>query len=223
MNAVCDTSFAHAVRRAAKGIRLYSRADDLVEAGPLCAILCSDGELDQHGLELMALAVTGKLHSSKAQRKGETEFARAVRRANAVWRAGKAEHPSVAGASLAHMLRSGQAPFGLGERQELAELFSPKKPNAHNARKGRPPIGAGHWRVKTIARTVRRLKCKYGNTQNSHSNAVDAVVKNPKTGRLIRHVNPSTGERFTVSKRTVEKYWQITEKRKMAIEKYRNN
>lgn len=193
----CDTSFAHAVRSAAKGIRLKAHVDDIVEAGPLREILCSDQKLDQHGLELVALAVTGKLRNARTQPKGETEFAQAVRRASAVWRAGKTNSPSVAGASLADMLRSGQPPIGAGEREELAELFAPHLPDDNCLRKGRPPKGSGQAQVVAVVEVLR------GKLEDglAHKNAVT-----------------DTAKAFGVSKRTVEKYEALTKERKVAIE-----
>jgi hypothetical protein len=197
VNALCDTNFAYAVRRAAIGIRLKAGADDIVEAGPLCAFLCSDRELDQHGLDLMALAVTGKLRKAKTPQRGETEFAEAVRRASAVWRAGKANSPSVTGDALAYMLRSGQPPLGAGERQELAELFSPQLPDIHNVRKGRPPKGSGHSDVVAV---VKMLRCELEKGDVFRKNAI-----------------LDTAKEFRISSRTVEHYEAITKKREAAI------
>lgn len=198
MNVSCDTSFAHAVRRAATGIRLKAGADSRVEAGPLSAILCSDEELDQHGLELMALAVTGRLRKVKWPPAGETLFAHAVRQASAVWRVGKADHPSVTGLTLAEMLQLGRPSLGAGERIELAGLFSPPLPDAHNVRSGRPPKQVGHAEVKAVVEVLR------GEIEDGtvHKNAVT-----------------DTATRFGISKRTVEKYEAMTKKREAAIEK----
>jgi hypothetical protein len=197
MTATCDTGFAHAVRLASTGIRPKARVDVTVEAGPLRTILCSDQMLYQNDLELLALAVTAKLRKIK-QPSGETMFAHAVRRASAAWRTGKNDSPIIAGAMLADMLRSGRPALGSGEREELAELFSPLAPTAFNSFNGRPPKGAGQAKVVAVIKMLRHELTKEGSIRKN------AII--------------DTAKEFKISIRTVEQYDAMVEEREIAIE-----
>lgn len=196
MTNTCDTSFAHAVRLAATGIRSKAGVDVIAEAGPLREILCGEQTLDPQGLELLALAVTGKLRKIK-QPSGEAKFAHAVRRASAAWRTGKYASPTIAGAMLADMLRSGEPALGLGERKELAELFAPQTPSSlQDTRMGRPPKGAGHAEVVAVVQMVQR---------------------EVKQGAAQKYAVSITAEMFRLSIRTVEEYVAITKEREAAL------
>lgn len=186
MNTSYDIDFANATRRAATGIRPKSGVDVTVEGAPLRTILCSNRALDPCGLELLALAVTGRLRKVKLPPKGETMFAHAVRRASAAWRSGKGGSPSATGDALAVMLRSGQPALGAGERELVAELFAPLSPNAANALDGRPWKGGGHADVVAVVKMLRGELAKEGTV---HKNAII-----------------DTARHFHVSKRTVEQY-----------------
>ncbi|MBW4962174.1 hypothetical protein [Sulfitobacter sp. CW3] len=191
MTNTCDTGFAHAVRLAATGIRPKAGADVIAEAGPLREILCRERTLDPNGLELLALAVTGKLRKIK-QPSCETEFAHAVRRASAAWRKGKNDGPADVGALLAETLRLGRPVLGSGEREELAELFSPKIPSTSHAFVGRPCIGAGKANVVAVVEMLR-------NEREKGSARKNAII--------------DTAKRFRISCRTVEKYDSMIEER----------
>lgn len=122
MNTTCDTMFAHAVRRAATGIRKQVNSDPEKCGVALAVILRSDRELDKHGLELFARGVTGQLKKRYCgiQRSGESAFAEAVCDAFDGWRKDDDADPDVEGKPLAGMLRGGEPALGKGEREMLA-------------------------------------------------------------------------------------------------------
>lgn len=194
-----DTEFAHAVRQAATGIRPKAGVDLVPEAALLGTILCSERALDPHGLELLALAVTGQLRKARLQPKGETMFAHAVRRASAAWRSGKGKSPAVTGDALAIMLRSGQPVLGAGERELLAELFAPIPPTVHNELQGRPGKGVGHPDVAAVMEMLQREIAR----GSVHKNAV-----------------VDTAKAFQITVRTVEKYEAMVRAREAELRRY---
>lgn len=208
----CDTKFAHAVRRAATGFRPKAKVDLVAETEPLRTVLCSDHPLDPHGLELLALAVTGNLRKLHSQPKGETMFALAVRRASAAWRPAKLpkhieyeeaekRRPCNAGTGLAIMLRSGKPALGAGEREFLAELFAPIPPTANNELQGRPGKGAGHTDVVKVVDWLR-------NELASGVHRKEAIYR--------------AGQEYKISKRTVERYEAMVRERHKALTKAQN-
>lgn len=191
MNGTYDIGFAHAVRRAARGVRPKPNVDVTTEGAALAAILRSEGEFDAHGLDLLAKLVTGKLRKIK-QPDGETMFAHAVRRAGAAFRKGKDVYPEVEGAVLAEMLRSGQPSLGPGERELLAQLAT-RSASALQLREltldGTPPVGAGHPRV------VR---------------AVETLWAKMEDGEVHKNAVLDTAKELGISPRTVEEYEALT-------------
>lgn len=186
MNASYDTEFASAVRRAANGIRPKAGIDVTVEGAALRAILCSNHALDPDGLELLALAVTGRLRKVRLQQKGETSFAQSVRRASAAWRSGKGDKAVDVGEPLAVMLRLGMPALGAGEREILSELLAPAKSGDHNALEGRPWKGPGHADVVAVLKLLE--------------------IELSKVGSIRKNVVVDIANRFGISVRTVEEY-----------------
>lgn len=186
MSAPCDLAFAHAVRRAAAGIRPKSGCDPEVAGEPAAALLRAGAAFGAVERELLAQMVTGALRKVR-QPPGETALARALREAGAAWRGGKEADPATEGAALASMLRTGME-LRPGERELVAQMITGEWRRGSS----RPPVGAGHPRVVEVVAALRQKL------------ADGAVRKNAVT---------DVAARFGLTARTVEAYEAMVQER----------
>lgn len=154
MSAPCDLAFAHAVRRAAAGIRPKSGCDPEVAGAAAASMLRAGAALGAVERELLAQMATGALRKVR-QPPGETALAWALREAGAAWRSGKEVDPATEGAALASMLRTGME-LRPGERELLAQMITGEWRRGSS----RPPVGAGHPRVVEVVAALRAVSGK---------------------------------------------------------------